>query len=620
MVQKFQLIQTAHEVLSDPAKRATYDRTRITNIRISTTYTKPPAPPSTSPYKRRTNTGTNGFTKTTPHTSKPASQDYFGNVPPRPPPSAKKTPSGTTKPPPTGFTGQAKTARSKASEKDKANAYFDEFRTKTASWQSPSPQKATPHTKAQQKKEEAQKAAGIKTPKKPAPNRFGTSFEDEESSDEDTFYSFSSKAGTFNGSPMKQGTNWSERRTAYSHVFTGVKEDLRSPLKNNASKSNMNDIPGPANGFHTKSTGFPSDGFKPQTNGTSAPAKEAEKKSEAPSQFAPGPARWKSSQQSASNSTAQSDTPSTNPNEIPKTPPPVEERLFASAFSRLNVNREVPNPTPKVKPAVDIEDWTKKFEGMNPFMTPAPKEPEKKTFVSPLKSAQPRARQGLRSKVRNEELGDMTGLKRELPKKDNTTPGFEGFGVSPIFANFKMNVPQFVKPEESIFNMANGVPPADPPFPTSPTRPPQPPPAFQSPPPNSIPSPPQPQTAAPPQPMFSSSNIPKFNPPAPPKRLVPNPLKPHDFAFSVPPKADMESLAAEVQAYHFAFVSERSRFEAAWNNYESEIQFEFTNEFQVRQYLLMKAELVKQRDEMEALHTLCVERWGTVAKFAKFTG
>jgi hypothetical protein len=112
--------------------------------------------------------------------------------------------------------------------------------------------------------------------------------------------------------------------------------------------------------------------------------------------------------------------------------------------------------------------------------------------------------------------------------------------------------------------------------------------------------------------------IPELNPPTPPKRLIPRPSKPQEFSFSVPPVAEMQSLAAEVQAYHVAYVTERSRFETAWKAYESQVQF--TDEQKVRSYLEINSLVIKQRAEMEALHTLCLERWGAVAKFSGFTG
>jgi len=82
----------------------------------------------------------------------------------------------------------------------------------------------------------------------------------------------------------------------------------------------------------------------------------------------------------------------------------------------------------------------------------------------------------------------------------------------------------------------------------------------------------------------------------------------------------MQLLAAEVQGYHTAYVMESSRFQEAWNKYETQIQFEFTSETRVRQYLDLKEKLIKQRAEMENLHTLCLERWGSVAKFSGFAG
>jgi hypothetical protein len=80
----------------------------------------------------------------------------------------------------------------------------------------------------------------------------------------------------------------------------------------------------------------------------------------------------------------------------------------------------------------------------------------------------------------------------------------------------------------------------------------------------------------------------------------------------------MQSLAAEVQAYHTAYITERSRFQSAWETFESNIQL--TDEGIVKEYLNIKAKLGKRWSEMEALHTLCLERWGAVAKFSGFIG
>ena len=117
-----------------------------------------------------------------------------------------------------------------------------------------------------------------------------------------------------------------------------------------------------------------------------------------------------------------------------------------------------------------------------------------------------------------------------------------------------------------------------------------------------------------------STEIPVLNAPNPPKLLIPRPSNPNEFSFSVPSKTEMQILAAEVQQYHIAYVVERSRFEEAWNKYEAEIQFQFTDEAKVRTYLDVKDQLIKQRAEMESLHSLCLERWGSVAKFSGFTG
>ena len=80
----------------------------------------------------------------------------------------------------------------------------------------------------------------------------------------------------------------------------------------------------------------------------------------------------------------------------------------------------------------------------------------------------------------------------------------------------------------------------------------------------------------------------------------------------------MQLLAHEVHAYHMACIAERFRFEEAVKAYEENLNF--TDEQTVRTYLKVKEELILKRTEMEALHRLCLERWGLVAKFAEFTG
>lgn len=650
-VEKFQLIQTAHEVLSDPEKKATYDRIRGATGRATAAYTRsttrsttvPPQTPKTR-YTRQS-TGTNGFSKTTPNTTKPA----FGYFTTREPPSARKPAangSAGVKSPSSGF-GKPRSTPRKPPEKDRAEAYFRGYRDKastSSSWQQfssvhASP-KYTPQAKAQQKKEESQKAAGLKTPerKKPAQPRFGTTFEKESTSEEDeedTFFSFSSNGGTFNGSSKNNGNekrdNWSERRSAYSHVFTGVKEDLRSPLK-------------------AQSTGFPSDGFGGKKNGFTTSkenetatngfaggfAKEADRKSDGPPVFAfNGPARRKSSQQQqqqrSTSGTPTTESPPLNPNEIPKTPPPVEERRFASAFSRLNVN---PSPTKSVPPkpkdnTINIDDWSKKFEGMNPFMTPGTKKlSEDQNFWSsvplrstPLKSTPAPVRgRPVRSRGGGTggggALGDMGNLKRELPKMDDGRGVFERAGVAPVSASFNIQLPT---PFESSGFPTTSSPiiPSAPPFePKTPNRAPIPQQPTPAPTPSRQPPPPEPLF----QPNPPSLEIPILNAPIPPKQLIPRPSDPKEFSFSVPSKPEMQLLAAEVQAYHTSYVIERSRFEEAWNKYEAEIQFQFTNEERVRSYLEAKDKVIRQRAEMESLHSLCLERWGSVAKFSGFIG
>ena len=315
-VEKFQLLQTAHEVLSDPIKRATYDRRRGTTNRTTTSHTRSttstttPQTPTKNRYARQS-TGANGFSKTTPNTAKPA-KSAFGHFTTREPPSSARKPPTGAKSPSSGFTRPARPMPRKSPEKDRAEAYFGRFREKATSWQqfsASSTPKTTPHAKAQQRKEEAQRAAGIKTPerKKPTQTRFGTTFEDElsgeENEEEETFFSFSSNGGTFNGAEKnKNSATWSERRSAYSHVFTGVKEDVRSPLKTNAQSTGF-----PSDGFTTKRTDKAQSQKGATTNRLGGFAKEAEKKSDAPPAFSfTGPARRKSSQRSTSGTTTPS--------------------------------------------------------------------------------------------------------------------------------------------------------------------------------------------------------------------------------------------------------------------------------------------------------------------------
>jgi len=648
MVEKFQLLQTAHEVLSDPSKRATYDRTRGATGRATAAYTRTStttsSTTSSTPKTRygRQNTGSNGFSKTTPNSSKPAFGYFTTREPPSSPGSRKTGPTagagGAARSPPHanqtgGFAKATRPGTTRTSpQKEKADAYFGRFREKTTtsstssstSWQrfsSAHTPRATPQSKAQQRKEEAQRAAGVKTPKRPGPTKFGTTFQpesEEESaeSEEDTFFSFSSNGGSFNGVDGKKEQSWSERRSAYSHVFTGVKEDLRSPSK-----------PKPATGFtfETKSTGFASDGFKLPPKGTAESttnglgggfAKETTKTSEAPPLFANGPARRKSSQTRPSSSSS-TPPPPINPKEIPKTPPPVEERRFASAFSRLNVNTS-PNKAspPKPKETFNIDDWTKTFEGMNPFASPETKKlSEDPKFWSsvPLKATPTPARRvpirGIKVK-RAGGLGDMSDMKKELPKTDGGIR-LNGVGVTPVFATFKVDIPYgqnpsfATPPPPTVFG---GMATSQPSTLTTPLE------TTQQPTPASTPlfNPP----LSPRRPSVQC--IPQLHPPTPPKQLIPRPSNPKEFSFSVPPKAEMQSLAAQVQAYHIAYIAERSRFEEALKSYEEHINF--TDEQIVRTYLQFKEELIWKRTEMEALHTLCLERWGSVAKFAGFTG
>ena len=209
----------------------------------------------------------------------------------------------------------------------------------------------------------------------------------------------------------------------------------------------------------------------------------------------------------------------------------------------------------------------------------------------------------------------MGELKRDLPKAETK---FETPGPVPVFGVFNMDVPSPKSRGEPTFNFGatSHVSPATP-EPTTPFR-------AQQPTPQSTPAQPLPFTtfSQPAPPVFPQPPIeePSLNPPDPPKRLIPSITKPKEFSFSVPPPAEMQLLAAEVQAYHTAYVTERVRFEEAWNKYETQVQFVFTSEAKVREYLDLKERLLKQRAEMETLHTLCLERWGSVAKFSGFTG
>ena len=369
-------------------------------------------------------------------------------------------------------------------------------------------------------------------------------------------------------------------------------------------------------------------------------AKETDKKFEGPPIFSfttNGPAQRKTSQPLRSTSTSTEGKPSSessplNPNEIPKTPPPVEERRFAFAFSRLNVDPSPVKASPtKKKDPVNIEDWAKKFENMNPFMTPGTKKlAEDNKFWSsvPLASTpSPAKTRPVRGRGKKGGLGDMADLQRDLPKTE-PTPIFataKARPVAPIFQFFETTQ----KPDKRNLNTnpsAMPVPPSAPVQPSTPVVNPQQPtpaatPAFQqplfnfNPPPN---SPPAPAPFAFGSATKPSIPVPELNPPTPPKRLIPRPSKPQEFSFSVPPLAEMQSLSAEVQAYHVAYVTERSRFETAWKTYESQVQL--TDEQKVRRYLEINSLVIKQRAEMEALHTLCLERWGAVAKFSGFTG
>jgi hypothetical protein len=686
MVEKFQLLQTAHEVLSDPLKRATYDRTRGATGRATAYFTSTSTKPTTpkNRYARPT-PGTNGFSKATPNTSpnKPT-KPAFGHFTTREPPSSAKrpTPNNTTKPPATANPGMNTKTRPTArqtAERERTERYFDRFREKAAGatfqqYTPTSPQKPTPNTRAQQRKEGARTAAGIKTPDRKRAG-FGSTF-DEETSEEDTFFSFSSNGGTFNGT--EKGAGWSERRGAYSHVYTGVKEDVRSPLKETPT---ANTTPFSSDGFFakpnlfsngsttqgqtstsedkmsgsTKQNGFGFGQAKdiPKENGhgifgnaqkeASQPifgggfAKETDKKFEGPPIFSfttNGPAQRKTSQPLRSTSASTEGKPSShsspsNPNEIPKTPPPVEERRFAFAFSRLNVDPSPVKTSPtKKKDAVNIEDWAKKFENMNPFMTPGTKKlAEDNKFWSsvPLASTpSPAKTRPVRGRGKKGGLGDMADLKRDLPKTEPTSI-FATAKARPVAPIFQFEASQ--KPDERNINSNPSAMPAPAPVqPSTPAVNPQQPtpaatPAFQQTPFNFNPTPNSPPAPAPfafgPTPK-PSIPVPELNPPTPPKRLIPRPSKPQEFSFSVPPLAEMQSLSAEVQGYHVAYVTERSRFETAWKTYESQVQL--TDEQKVRSYLEINSLVIKQRAEMEALHTLCLERWGAVAKFSGFAG
>jgi len=744
MVEKFQLLQTAHEVLIDPLKRATYDRTRVTKTKVS------PSTPTKNRYNR-TPANNNGFSKTTPRTGgSNGSKQAFGHFTtkePQPPWSARR-------PPPTSNARSTTSANAsaKSAEKEKAEAYFNRFKEK-ATWSNStptSPQKPAAPTPAnnakqqqQQRKAEAQKAAGVKTPERKRAG-FGSTFFEGESSEEDTFYSFASngmgktgeKKSAGLGTGTKTGGGWSERRTAYSHVFVGVKEDLRSPLKANGpsptgfasdgfkspkkenSNPNLNGAPtganaGGASGDTSETKGF---GFKgnvpgqtlfgfgindqqPQASAAKTNGIKSEninptpnmnggftdKRDPAPetNPFFTGPTRRKTSQ------TYQTPTP-LDQNAIPKTPPPVEERRFASAFSRLNVNNPSPTKTTPTKkePVVNIDDWAKKFEGFNPFMSPATQKlSEDKNFWSSVPLGHTAAK-GASPVGRTKRMGGKTGLsdmdemKDALPKMGETGQG-SGFGgtggaatnaVPPVFrfpvagekkeegrgVAFQFPVQQKVEVNGFAIPTAppttSTAPPVQPAAPVVSVPPvtvyPIPPaipvvPIFETP--NVFPSfepttpqrtrqqptpvttPLQPAPAAPPfyqgpqqsqpflqQPQPPQSTIPTLNPPTPPKRLIPRPSKPAEFSFSVPPMAEMQSLAQELQQYHIAYVTERARFDEAWKLYESSLRF--WDESSVKKYLELNERISKQRSEMEGLHRLCLERWGAVAKFSGFTG
>ena len=626
-MEKFQLVQTAHEVLSDPAKRATYDRTRGFSIRTSASARATASTPTTptTPKTRPARTGATGFSKTTPKSPKPA----FGYFTTREPPSSPQR-----KPPATS--GFPKTTRPQKPYPDPpkhpAEAYFERFREQSNATRNA--YSSTARANAQRRKETAQKKAGIKTPKgeKTQQSRFGTTFDEDSTKDDsenDAFFSFSTNSGSFTGAASeKKEAPWSGRPSAYSHVFSGVKEDLRSPTKGT-------------------STGFASDGFSPRKNGYAAktngtptangPTKTPPERARDPPifSFTPDPALRKTSSKSQQRRQSEKATPTPplDPNEIPKTPPPVEERRFASAFSRLNVdgNKVKPRNPPKSKEGkMNMDEWTQNFAEMNPFMSPGTKKlSEDKNFWSsaPLTSTPPQAGSGKKPPScprsrRGGGLGDMRDLKRDLPK---TETKFESPGVVPVYPAFTMEVPTSQGQAKPVFNLfgTSSVKPAAPeptiPFqgtqqPTpvaSPVRPAQPAP-------NGFANFPEPS----PPPVFTKSNVeePSLKPPLPPKRLIPAIDKPKEFSFSVPPQAEMQLLAAEVQGYHTAYVMESSRFQEAWNKYETQIQFDFTSEAKVRQYLDLKEKLIKQRAEMESLHTLCLERWGSVAKFSGFAG
>jgi hypothetical protein len=287
------------------------------------------------------------------------------------------------------------------------------------------------------------------------------------------------------------------------------------------------------------------------------------------------------------------------------------------------------SPTKKKDP-VNIEDWAKKFENMNPFMTPGTKKlAEDNKFWSsvPLASTpSPAKTRPVRGRGKKGGLGDMADLIWDLPKTE-PTPIFATAKARPVAPIFQFEKAQ--KPDERNLNTnpsAMPVPVTAPVQPSTPVVNPQQPtpaatPAFQqplfnfNPPPNSPPAPAPFAFGSAPKPSIP---VPELNPPTPPKRLIPRPSKPQEFSFSVPPLAEMQSLSAEVQAYHVAYVTERSRFETAWKIYESQVQL--TDEQKVRSYLEINSVMIKQRAEMEALHTLCLERWGAVAKFSGFTG
>ena len=409
-----------------------------------------------------------------------------------------------------------------------------------------------------------------------------------------------------------------------------MKSELRKP-----------DTNGLASDGFAKQNGFASDGFKFTSQGTgtednkptyqkSEPTKQnafandeftfTMPKPTEPKPTEPKPTEPASEKKQTSTSQfifgqeSKSTTPPLDPNEIPKTPPPVEDRRFASAFSRLKVNTDQPNRSPtKPKDPIDMRQWKEKFEGMNPFMTPrSQKLSEDKSFWSsvPLKSSPNSARRAGRPRTRG--TAHTNWEKPEAPSFP-TSAGGEGvqFGVGTtnapsVFPGVKIN-PLAQTTEDFILEFGAPSPdsPRKPKVPSTRVKPEG---LSEDPP----PSPRRVDPAIPP----AQPPIPILNPPTPPKRLIPRPSSPKEFSFFVPPKSEMQTLAEEVQVYHGAYIQEGARFEESWKSYESTIQFH--NEPAVRGYLELKGRLLQQRAQMEALHTLCLERWGAVSRFAGF--